>query len=360
MRATYEIMHMDRCVAQVDTAGRCRINEPEFMPFNLWLECSDEIDVLVENVNNFHYWCASRLLTLDRQYAKEILNSVGLSQATTDRERAQVALTYRCLSLTDVFWVRQAGETVSFADVNLYKNHLDKSFVDIALRGRQYSVQNKYLARDLSTNGCYPKAWIRSNDGFVLLKDGGDDAVDRELLASQISRCFDVNQVLYEEAEFEDQRVTQSRNFTSLDFSIASMETLDIWLINADRDKKAFILELDAKNYYMMNIIDYLVGNTDRHWGNWGVLLDNATNRPVRLHDLMDFNQAFNAYDTLDGANCLTTFGQTMTQLEAAIEAVRAIGLNQLREIDSAVFSRMPQVEPMFRKRLDLLRAETK
>lgn len=22
--------------------------------------------------------------------------------------------------------------------------------------------------------------------------------------------------------------------------------------------------------YYMMNIVDYLVGNTDRHWGNWG------------------------------------------------------------------------------------------
>ena len=35
------------------------------------------------------------------------------------------------------------------------------------------------------------------------------------------------------------------------------------------------ILKLDAYNYYMMNIIDYLTGNTDRHWGNWGVLVDN-------------------------------------------------------------------------------------
>ena len=38
-----------------------------------------------------------------------------------------------------------------------------------------------------------------------------------------------------------------------------------------DRDK---ILELDAHGYYMMNILDYLVGNTDRHWENWGLLVD--------------------------------------------------------------------------------------
>ena len=27
----------------------------------------------------------------------------------------------------------------------------------------------------------------------------------------------------------------------------------------------------------MMNILDYLVGNTDRHWENWGLLVDNET-----------------------------------------------------------------------------------
>lgn len=74
--------------------------------------------------------------------------------------------------------------------------------MDISLRGRQYSVQNECLARDLSTNGCFPKAWQRSEKVFWLLKDGGGKAVERELLASRISRCFDVAQVLYEERFF--------------------------------------------------------------------------------------------------------------------------------------------------------------
>lgn len=357
MSEVYEIMHLNRCAARVDTKGRCHIYYPRYMPYNLYLEAGEDVDTLVNNLTNFHYWCASRLLTLDRQHAKAILNSVGLHQATTDRERAQVALTYRCLTLTDAFWVRRKGECVRFEDVNLYTNHLDKTFVDIALHGKQYTVQNEYLARDLSTNGCFPKAWRRTETGFQLLKDGGDDAVDRELLASQICRCFDVAQVLYEEAEFEGQRVTQSENFTTQEYGIASMEALEIRLANRDSDPRKYILQLDRKNYYMMNIVDYLVGNTDRHWGNWGVLVDNRTNFPRRLHDLMDFNQAFNAYDTMDGANCLTTFGVRMTQKEAAMQAVQRIGLNQLQEVNSAIFERLPQYEQMFRRRLELLRS---
>jgi hypothetical protein len=131
-------------------------------------------------------------------------------QAVTDRERAKIALSYRCASLTDVYWVRYKGESVKFDEINLYDNHLSNTFMDIALRGRQYTVQNEYLARDLSTNGCFPKAWQRSDHRFRLLKEGGEDAVNREILASRICRCFDVDQVLYEEGMFDGEKVSIS------------------------------------------------------------------------------------------------------------------------------------------------------
>ena len=105
----------------------------------------------------------------------------------------------------------------------------------------------------------------------------------------------------------------------------------------------------------MMNLIDYLIGNTDRHWGNWGLFIDNADNRPVSLHDLMDFNKAFQAYDRLEGANCLTV-PVKMTQKDAAIEAVKAVGLNQSKEVDMNWFTDAA-VREMFIKRLALLRA---
>lgn len=355
-KTTYEIMHKNRKAAQIDTTGHCRIFFQSFMPYNLYLEESDDIDTLVNNITNFHYWCASRVLTLDRKYAKEILNSVGMPQAATDRERARIALSYRCASLTDVFWVKEQGEKTLFEDVNLYDNHLDKVFIDIALCGKQYTVENKYLARDLSTSGCFPKAWQRTDHGFRLLKDGDENAVERELLASRICRCFDVSQVLYEEDYFDGERVTVSDNITSKEYSIASMEAFTIFLQNHEKNVAEYIVQLDAHNYYMMNIIDYLIGNTDRHWGNWGVLVDNSNHTAKCLHKLMDFNQAFHAYDTLDGANCQTVFRSGVTQRDAAVQAVKAIGLNQIKEIDKDIFANLPQYYDMFQQRLELLK----
>ena len=62
---------------------------------------------------------------------------------------------------------------------------------------------------------------------------------DREILASSISD-----------------------NITSKAFSIASAEAFNIYVLNHDRDLKKCILSLDSHNYYMMNIMDYLTGNT--------------------------------------------------------------------------------------------------
>ena len=174
---------------------------------------------------------------------------------------------------------------VSFAEVNLYENHLDNAFVDVSLRGKQMTVQNDSLTADLATDGCFPKAWIRQRDGFVLYKDGGNVAVENELLASQICRCFSCKQVLYEEAFFKGIKISESRIMTSLDRSIVSREAFEIYAVNEEIDPLSYVLKLDAYSYYMMNILDYLIGNTDRHWGNWGFWLDNRTNQPSGKSD---------------------------------------------------------------------------
>lgn len=358
---TYEILHGEKLTASITLQGECEIYEARFMPCNLYLERTDELDRRVDNVTNFYYWCATRVLTLDRKYAKEILNSMGMGQAVTDRERARVALSYHCLSLTDIYWVREAGEQITFAEINLYEHHLSNAFVDVALRGRQMTVQNAHLlAGDTSTNGCFPKAWVREADGFYLLKDGDQEAVERELLASRICRCFRCNQVRYEPFVYEGTTVSKSRLMTSLRCGIVSREAFEIYAANQEIDVMQYILTLDSYSFYMMNILDYLVGNTDRHWGNWGFLVDNGTGEILRLHDLMDFNQAFSAYDSEDGAGCQTISDRKLTQREAASEAVRQIGLNQIEEVGDEWFEKNADRREMFWRRLEILRGQEK
>ena len=73
---SYTIMHGDQKVASIRRDGTCTIYAHRFMPYNLYLEdAEDDIEIRVQNLDNFYYWCASRILTMDREYAKEIMNT---------------------------------------------------------------------------------------------------------------------------------------------------------------------------------------------------------------------------------------------------------------------------------------------
>ena len=88
------------------------------------------------------------------------------------------------------------------------------------------------------------------------------------------------------------------------------------------------------------------------------IRMDNRTNQPVRLFDLMDFNQTFLAYDTIEGANCMTTGSRKMSQREAAVEAVKKIGLNQRAEIKDEWFEGRDKERNMFWNRLEKLKEQ--
>ena len=356
----YQIMHMEKTVAEISDTGKARIISEQFMPYDLYLDEEEaesyDIDLRLNNLNNFYHWCASRVLSLDRKYAKEILNSIGAAQAVTDRDRADISLSYHCVSLTDVFWVRKKGEDATFRELNLYDNSLNKAVVEISLKGRQMTVTNRELAPDLSTKGCFPKAWIRDKEGFRLLKDGDGDAVRRELLASRICQCFDIPQVIYEEDCFEGEPVTRSGLITSKERSMVSKMAFDIYACNHGLDTLDVCRSIDPNTYYGMNILDYLTGNTDRHPENWGFFIDNNTNKYISLYPVMDFNQCFLSYDDLEGANCQTVLPDRMTQREAAVEAVKKIGLRQIKEVDMSIFGSMEKEGEMFSKRLAELR----
>jgi hypothetical protein len=354
---SYEIMHGDTRVAEITTQGVAVILSERFMPYDLYLEEERDFDTIINNMNNFNHWCASRVLSLDRKYAKEILNSIGMSQAMTDLDRAKISLSYHCVSLTDIYWVKESCEEISFDRINLYDHSLSEAVVALSLRGKSMTVTNQELAPDLSTKGCFPKAWIRRGQDFILLKDGGNDEVKRELLASRICRCFDFKQVRYEEGFYDGQRVTESRIITSKKYSILSKMSFEFYAVNHGLNVLEECLRVDKETYFGMNILDYLVGNIDRHPENWGFLIDNESNEYISLYPIMDFNQSFGSYDTIDGANCQTVYPERKTQREAAILAVKEIGLHQVKEIDESVFEDAPEWKEMFFRRLGELRS---
>lgn len=57
-------------IAEINTRGEALIFDEKFFPYDLYLEEERDFDTLINNMNNFYHWCASRVLSLDRKYAK--------------------------------------------------------------------------------------------------------------------------------------------------------------------------------------------------------------------------------------------------------------------------------------------------
>ena len=58
---SYDIMHGERKVAEINTRGRVSVYDEKFMPYDLYLEETDDFDMLLNNMENFYHWCASRV-----------------------------------------------------------------------------------------------------------------------------------------------------------------------------------------------------------------------------------------------------------------------------------------------------------
>ena len=59
------------------------------------------------------------------------MNSIGVTQAVTDKDRAKILLSYYCVSLTDLFWIRRQGEKITFKELNLYDNPLNEAIAAV-------------------------------------------------------------------------------------------------------------------------------------------------------------------------------------------------------------------------------------
>lgn len=94
---TYHIMHDNKIVAQIDTQGYCHIFSKKFMPYNLYLDETDNGPL--NNLSNFYFWCTSRILPANRQHKDVILKSLNLTSKKVCSNSTPVPLfiSNRCL-----------------------------------------------------------------------------------------------------------------------------------------------------------------------------------------------------------------------------------------------------------------------
>ena len=326
--ATYTIMLKNTEVCNINrNKGTVEMINKNLLPFDIHLDYSDYANT-IDNTIAFNWWCANRLLSLDKEYEKAILNACNIRQVMTDKDRADMSLQCRCLSLKDSYWVKKQGEQVTWNEVNLFENNLSNAVVDIALKDKHLTITNKHLmTSELATAGKLPKAWYRKNNTFYLYKGDKDNSVDKEVNASKILNMLGFKVLQYEKSYYDNCKVSVSKCFTNPNISY----------ITAGDMMEHHELDTNYYEYDMMNLCDYLVGNSDRHPDNWGYIF-NDKRQIIGFAPIFDFNRAF---ETSESSMSLTEYfnNNYITMLELARRIVKKynIILNKLSETENKV-----------------------
>lgn len=310
-------------VAQFDlTKGIYHELMPNLMPFRIRdaLQPGDTLAHIQMNYDTVVDYLSSRVLDLDRENAKKLLNAYHFTQSQSPVAKARIAITCKAVSMTDTYWLQTEEDNINWDTIDPKHTSLSEIVTHIALSGSSLTLNGKPHTPELTGHGSYAKAWVREEDGAYLYKKPGNHGTesDIEVSVSKILDCFNIDHVGYENCEFDGEPMCKSKNMATDQLSIVTAEDVYVYCNRHERDFLQFALNLDQEAIYKMCVVDYLISNSDRHLQNWGFYMNNATGSLLCCHPLFDHNNAFDTKFIHDktGGESLVFEGQS--QQEAA------------------------------------------
>lgn len=260
-------------------------------------------------------WLRSRTIPKNRGYIEALLASMKLA------ENDLIGILNVCmgLSLNDSYWVVPDGFEGRFDEYNLYENEFKKALSLIAYTGYgSLKVKGFTSSPEFTTNGMLRKGWRRISGKILLYKGGSQGAANSgkepysEFYAAQLAKAMGLNYVDYSLSSWKKSVCSVCELFTGKELSYVPIHRFGSF--NNIVDVAEFLKEL-GEDYFNefadMMIFDALIYNTDRHQGNFGILVDSKTNRPVKLAPIFDNGLGLFPYAMPDDLKDLPAYAGT-------------------------------------------------
>lgn len=316
----------------------------DFLPINVEALTPREIGKYVGKIQEFF---GDRTLSLSRDNAKEILNSIAFSQKLTSEERCRLSLLCDGVSVQDSYWVRHENDSRRFSDVNIRQRNLEEIVYTVSLFGRNVSLQHDLLAPDITTAGMFRKSWIREGRELFLYKSDRTDGFLNTMAECEVSRlldCSNVDHVKYEMCRLGDLECCKCKCIANDRISLVDAEYMKQWCEHRGIAFLDFVNKNWEQDFAKMVVVDYVFANTDRHINNWGFLVSDESNEILGMAPLFDHNQAILALELGNNIDDLVYEPTGMTMLESAVKYFPISGIE---------FRHLPE---KYKGRLDNLR----
>ena len=281
--------------------------EPDIQILSVNESCRElfPLDLAQVSPAGLESWIRRRTIPRNRAYVDNLLSTMGLSL----NRPMDVLKVSKGLSLNDCYWVTEDDFSGSFEKFNLYDNRFSRVLGQIAFTGFGSSGSILSSSPEFTTGGMLPKCWRREN-GIIRLYKGGTQGASNtgfepysEFYAAQIARILEINAIDYSLSRWKETLCSTCELFTSKDISFVPVGRIvrsgGMKAVRSfyESQGEAFVKALDD-----MIVFDAVIFNTDRHYGNFGFLVDSHTNRIIAPAPLFDHG---NALLNLAGAEAL-------------------------------------------------------
>ena len=199
------------------------------------------------------------------------------------------------VSLNDTFWVKKADSDLRWQQISLYCNAFDQLISEAAFDGSASSSELSTTSPEFGTDGNYAKCWVREEGDIYLYKTGSSRYEIEplsEFLAAQLAVELCPSYVDYDLDFYRGKLISKCRLFTSEAQGLAKAAA-------AFGEKRSVPAMLDyfeqlgsGDDFRRMCVLDALIFNPDRHYGNFGILFDTETMAPISMCPVFDHNRS--------------------------------------------------------------------
>ena len=314
----YELKHFDTTLVRFSATEDT--NTPEIKI--LWLNEAKKdlfpLDLELTDIG-ISKWLKHRTIPKNRAYVHNFLSKCGLN---INRPMTIIKVS-KGLSLNDCYWVVEEGFEGTYDKFNLYDNRFSQILALIAFTGYGSSIRTSLAScPEFTTNGMLPKCW-RRKDGKILLYKGGTSGASNtgnepysEYYAVQVAKTLGINVIEYGLSKWNGELCSTCELFTSKYYSFLPVgRVVTSGGMKAVRKyyEKLGQSFVDALND--MLVLDAVIMNTDRHFGNFGFIIDNNTNKIVAPAPLFDHGNSllnFAGRDDLESEKALSAYAETL------------------------------------------------
>lgn len=237
-------------------------------------------------------WLEKRIIPRNRAYVTNFLARLGLNEKDTKG----IIDICQGISLNDCYWIVQENCRDKFSDKNLYTNSFNTNIASIAFTGYgSYTGSSFRSSPEFTTNGMLAKSWRRIKGKVLLYKSGTEGFANSgrepysEYYASQVAKTMELHYVEYGLSQWKGKLCSTCELFTSLDKSFIPIGRLvKTGGIEAVRSYYQNLGENFYQEFIDMLVFDAIILNEDRHFGNFGLLTDNQTNKIIAPAPIFD------------------------------------------------------------------------